>query len=208
MEQVRAALRSMISPNAGIGVTDPTVASELWPEEAAVVSHAIPRRQTEFAAGRRAARSAMAELGVSPIAVPQGSDRAPVWPVGISGSISHCAQCCIAVAARGTEYQSLGVDIEPNVPLEPDLIPVICTPTEQAWVMSQPSAGLAAKRVFSVKEAVYKAQYPLTGKVIGFDAVTVEVANGSFKIAPNPDLPNLKGAILIIDGLILSLAYV
>lgn len=208
MDRVRAALRGMLGPDVGIGVTDPSVGSDLWPEEAAAISGAIPKRQTEFAAGRRAARIALAELGFPPTAIPKGADRAPVWPTGISGSISHCAQCCIAVAAHNKEYPTLGVDLEPATALDLDLIPMICTPAEQAWLTSQPDAALTAKLIFCAKESVYKAQYPLTGKVISFHAVTIQITGDRFSVVPAPDLPDLKGAILIKDGLILSVAHV
>lgn len=204
MDSLRAALHGMLGPNTGIGVTDPTVISALWPEEAKAISRAIPKRQTEFAAGRRAARDALAQLGLAPSAIPQGADRAPVWPAGIAGSISHCAQCCIAVAAHNTDYQTLGVDVEPATALDLELVDVICTPSEQAWIADQPNPGLAAKLIFSAKESVYKAQYPLTGKVIGFEAVTVKITDDSFVTTT---LPNMKGAILIHEGLILSVAY-
>ena len=207
MEYVHAALREMLGPGAGIGVTDPTIGGELWPEEALAVSRAVPKRQIEFAAGRRAARAALEGLGHPPAAVPQGADRAPVWPVGITGSISHCAGCCVAVAARDVDYRTLGVDVEPAIPLDTDLIPIICTSAEKAWVATQANPGIAAKLIFSAKEAVYKAQYSLTGKVIGFKALTVNVSGNRFVVAAQSTLADIRGAILIREGLILSVAH-
>lgn len=208
MAQVRAVLRQLLGPNAGIGVTDPAQMATIWDDEATAIARAIPKRRAEFAAGRSAARTAMAEIGVAPVAIPQDHDRAPIWPAGVSGSIAHCDTCCIAAVALKEHYAALGVDIEPATPLDVDLVAVICTPTERAWLANEPDPGLAAKVIFSAKEAVYKAQYPLTGKVIGFDAVTLEMTAGAFRVVGNPTLANMKGAILIEDGLILSLAYV
>jgi 4'-phosphopantetheinyl transferase EntD len=198
----------MLGPHAGIGVTDPAQDAALWDEEAAAVARAVPKRRTEFAAGRSAARAAIAEIGFAPAAIPQGDDRAPIWPSGVSGSIAHCDNCCVSVVALKAYHQTLGIDIEPATPLAPDLVAVICTPTERAWLAGEPDPGLAAKMIFSAKEAVYKAQYPLTGKVIGFDAVTLDMTDGAFRVVGDPTLANLKGAILITDGLILSVAYV
>ena len=208
MEGIRAALHEMLGPDAGIGVTDPKTAGELWPEEAAAITRAIPKRRVEFAAGRSAARAAMAELGLSPCAIPQSSDRAPLWPEGMSGSIAHCDDYCIAAVAQVTHYKALGIDIEPATPLAPELIDIICTKPERDWLTSQPDPALAAKMIFSAKEAVYKAQYPLTRQIIGFDAVTLAISNGAFTVAANPTFANMKGAILTHDGLILSVAYV
>jgi 4'-phosphopantetheinyl transferase EntD len=208
MDGIRAALQNMLGPNVGIGVTDPKAAGALWPEETAAIARAIPKRRAEFAAGRHAARSAMVELGRAPCAIPQGPDRAPLWPAGLSGSIAHCDECCIAAVAYKKDYQTLGLDIEPATALAPDLTDIICTKPERDWLANLPDPGLAAKMIFSAKEAVYKAQYPLTGKVIGFDEVTLEIAGGSFRVAANHVPADMKGVILIEDGLILSVAYV
>jgi 4'-phosphopantetheinyl transferase EntD len=208
MEQVRAALRKMLGPQAGISVTDPAQMAALWDEEARAIARAIPKRRAEFAAGRSAARAAMADIGLAPVAIPQGHDRAPIWPEGLSGSIAHCETCCIAAIAVKEHYKTLGVDIEPATPLAPDLVEVICTAQERAWLADEPNPGLAAKVIFSAKEAIYKAQYPLTGRVIGFDAVTLEMTAGGFRVVGDPAFVNMKGAILIEEGLILSVAYV
>jgi 4'-phosphopantetheinyl transferase EntD len=208
MEGIRAALQKMLGPDAGIGVTDPRTAGALWLEETAAIARAIPKRRAEFVAGRSAARMAMAELGRAPCAIPQGPDRAPIWPAGLSGSIAHCDDFCIAAVAYEKHYQTLGLDIEPATPLATDLTDIICTKAERDWLANQPDPGLGAKMIFSAKEAIYKAQYHLAGEVIGFDAVTLELAAGTFRIVANPVLADMKGAILIQDGLILSVAYV
>jgi 4'-phosphopantetheinyl transferase EntD len=208
MGGVREALRKMLGPNVGIGVTDPKEAAKLWPEEEAAMTRAIPKRRIEFGAGRSAARLAMAELGAPLTAIPQGLDRAPLWPTGLSGSIAHCDDYCIAAVAYEDHHKTLGIDIEPATPMDPDLINIICTQTERDWLEGEPDPGLAAKMMFSAKEAIYKAQYPLTRQIIGFDAVKLMIINGSFTMTANPPLPNMKGAILIQDGLILSVAYV
>ncbi len=206
MQAVETALRKMFGNAVGIGVTDPRAApSDLWPTEAATLTRAIPKRRAEYAAGRRAARAAMVDLGRPAAAIPQGSDRAPLWPAGMTGSIAHCDTCCIAAVARIDDCTTLGIDVEQATALDADLIAIICTPTEQDWLASQPAPGLCAKMIFSAKEAVYKAQYPLTGQVIGFDAVTLTMTgDGCFTVTPNADLPALHGTICITQGLILS----
>lgn len=199
-----AALRDMLGPSVGIGVTDPTDSpDDLWADEAAALARAIPKRRAEFAAGRRAARAAMAMLGLPAAAIPQGADRAPIWPAGLTGSIAHCDHACIA--AVSTTHISLGIDIEPATPLESDLWDIICTAPERHWIACQPDAGRAAKQIFSAKEAIYKAQYPITRRVIGFDAVTVSIApDGGFAVTSPHDLPPLTGRISEGDGVILS----
>ena len=173
MDKVAAALRDMLGADVGVGVTPARAPADLWPDEAPAVARAIPARRAEFAAGRLAARQAMADINVPPVAILQGADRAPLWPDGLSGSIAHCDSLCIAAVADRGIHPSLGIDIEPATPLDADLIPVVCAPSEQTWLAAQANPGLAAKMIFGAKEAVYKAQYPLTGQVIGFDAVTL-----------------------------------
>src|SRR4051812_37543143 len=71
--------------------------ADLHPEEAAAVAGAAERRRREFAAVRACARTALAALGVPPVAVPPDvaaeqawARRAPGWPEGGTGGMTHC----------------------------------------------------------------------------------------------------------------------
>lgn len=170
------ALRGLLGPGIGVGVTDPGgPTAPLWPEEAPAMARAVPKRWLEFAAGRHAVRVAMAELGLPLTAIPMGNDRAPVWPKDLVGSIAHCDTACIAVVAHQGHTRAIGVDIEPATPLAADLWETVCTLTERTWLDRQPATdrGILAKLIFSAKESVYKAIYPLTGQVIGFEEVEI-----------------------------------
>lgn len=147
-----------------------------YPAEATAVATAIPRRQAEFAAGRAAARAALCALGHAPVAIPAGSQRQPLWPPGIGGSIAHAAGLAVAALRRGGP---LGIDIETDAALEPDLWPLICTPAETAALPDR-DRGAYVRQVFSAKEAVFKAQFPVTGAMLGFDAVTVRLTGAGF----------------------------
>lgn len=209
MQEIEAALRAMLGSQAGIGVTSPKEPpSGLWPVEAVAMTRAIPKRRAEFAAGRRAARAAMDALDLPAAAIPQGPDRAPQWPAGLIGSIAHCDTLCIAVVAQIGTYRSIGIDIEPATALDADLNAIVCSPAERDWMAKQPDPGLAAKIVFGAKEAVYKAQYPLTGAVIGFQEVTLVFTGEQFTAQTGLNIPQLTGAIAIHRGLILSYATV
>ncbi len=208
-------LRGLLGPGFGIGVADPKApAAPLWPEEVPAVVKAVAKRRLEFAAGRQAARAAMANLGRSPAPIPMGADRAPVWPDGLVGSIAHCETACIAVVAHQDQIRAIGVDIESATHLPTDLWDTVCTPDECAWLNRQPASdrGILAKLIFSAKESVYKAQYPLTGQVIGFDEVEVSCKPGRSVFSAYlqraarpigwPD--HLAGKYFIGDGLIIS----
>ncbi|GAA2880155.1 4'-phosphopantetheinyl transferase EntD [Aminobacter niigataensis] len=162
-----------------------SLAAVMYPIEQSYVSRATESRRREFAAGRSLARQAMASLGVPQAAIPAASDRAPVWPAGIVGSISHCSGLCVAAVARESQdCSSIGIDVEPATPLDEDLLDTICDDDELRWLARQaePGRGLLAKAIFSAKESVYKAQYPLSRQIIGFHAVSValDMASGSF----------------------------
>jgi 4'-phosphopantetheinyl transferase EntD len=155
----------------GVGVTDPSLAQvDVLPTEAPHIARARPARRREFAAGRAAARAAMTHLGCAPLAVPASADRAPIWPKGISGSISHAQSLCVAVVSQNAS--SISLDVEEATALDPKLLDTICSPAEQARIAG-PDAGLHAKLIFCAKEATYKAQYPLTRLLFSFDHLDV-----------------------------------
>jgi len=152
------------------------------------IARAIPKRRFEFAAGRRAARQALAELGLPPSAILQEADRAPIWPDGVTGSITHCDTLCIAALAPQHLYRSLGIDIEPATPLSADLEAVIATPSERRALAALPPAHRLhmAKQIFCAKEALYKAQYPVTGMRLGFQDVELDILHKQGLLWRNP----------------------
>lgn len=205
--------RGMFPSYVGIGVTDPRrVSAPLLAGERAATERMVPARHREFAAGRAAARQAMQAIGCAQIAVPMGEDRTPVWPDGLRGSISHCATACIAVV--GPSPATLGIDLEPDTPLDADLIPHICMPLERDWLALQPptARGALARIIFSAKEAVFKAQYPLTRTVFGFDMlhIALNVPDACFDatfaetITPFAAGQRIRGHVNVSSGYILT----
>lgn len=158
-----------------------TVPPPLHRTEALAVAEAVPKRQREFAAGRAAARQALRAAGGTAIAIPVGADRAPQWPAGFCGSITHDDHWALAVAARTDHWRSLGLDLEDASPLEDDLIPLICTEAERARFDIR-GASHSAKAIFSAKEAAFKAIYPLTGRMMSFhDIELLTLGEGAFE---------------------------
>lgn len=169
-------LREQLGPRIGVACTDVDGDPDsLYPEERAHLARAIPRRQREYAAGRQAARRAMAAIGWPAAAVPSAPDRSPVWPSGLAGSIAHTRGACVAVVARSEDVAAIGIDLEDDRPLAADLWPTVCTPAERAFLHAQPreQRGTLATRLFSAKEAVYKCQFPLTRRMLDFQDVHV-----------------------------------
>ncbi|TDJ70257.1 MAG: 4'-phosphopantetheinyl transferase superfamily protein [Planctomycetota bacterium] len=158
-----------------VTVTPGMVLGALHPAEEVHVRNAVPKRRREFTAGRHCAREALARLGIHGVAIPAGPDRAPEWPDGITGSISHCDSLCAAVAARVGRIVSLGLDIESVEPLSRELVSLVGTCAEiEEWDRASGELALdPAKLAFCAKESVYKADYPLTKRFLDFHDVEV-----------------------------------
>ena len=175
LARLAAAARGILPPGVAVAAANPGTLYPMLPGE--TLPGAIPARLREFSAGRHAARTALAALGHPVRPIPPGDDRAPVWPLGISGSITHSRTACLAAATTGP---GIGLDLEDDTPLEADLWSTILIPEEQRWALAQPNPGQAAKLIFSAKEAAYKAQYPVTLALFGFDTLALQVADAAF----------------------------
>ena len=186
-----------------------------FPEEEALMIGAVARRRDEFATGRACARTAMELLGLPAMPLAMRPDRAPVWPGGIVGSISHSRSYCAAAAAlRCDGFLALGLDIEEAEPLDDTLLPDLCTSQEQGWLGEQPSRyrGLLLKAFFSAKECAYKCQYSITGAMLDFHALIIDMDIGEelFAARFQRDAPPFKcgnrltGRIRVRDAHIVS----
>lgn len=142
---------------------------ELYPIEAEAIARAVPKRRAEFAAGRTYARRALAKLGVAPVAIPVGPQRTPTWPAGVVGSISHCDSYCAAIAASADIYAGVGLDVELDDVLEESVATSICSAKELS--RSEWHGARLSKLIFCVKEAFYKAYFPLTRTFLEFNDV-------------------------------------
>jgi 4'-phosphopantetheinyl transferase EntD len=93
-----------------------------YPEEIQSIATAVPKRRREFLMGRRYARYALAQLGCPPCAIPFDGKRLPLWPAGYIGSITHSDRICVAIVGRVDAFRTLGVDLEPDTPLDRELL--------------------------------------------------------------------------------------
>jgi 4'-phosphopantetheinyl transferase EntD len=143
---------------------------ELLPDERALVATAVEKRHNEFAAGRNCARRALERLGWRDFPVLSGRSREPLWPPGVVGSITHCRDYCAAVAAPVEKLegiQGLGIDAELNTQLPPGVVDLVSRPSELRALDRLPGVSAAAL-LFSAKESVYKAWFPVAGRWLGY----------------------------------------
>lgn len=143
----------------------------LFPEEELVVSRAVDKRRLEFTTARWCARNALARLGVGPVPILPGERGAPQWPAGIVGSMTHCLGYRGAAVGWGRDVASIGIDAEPNEPLPDGVVTAVTGASERSrlgnWLRARPDVHWG-RLIFSAKESVYKAWYPLTGRWLDF----------------------------------------
>jgi 4'-phosphopantetheinyl transferase EntD len=155
----------------------------LLPAERAALGRAAERRLREFAAGRSCARRALAALGAPEAAILRGPRREPLWPPGVVGSITHCRGYCAAAVADAGRFAALGIDAEPHEPLPEGVLQRIALDEEHDWIAERADAVCWDRLLFCVKEAVFKAWYPLAGRWLGFEDARVRFApeRGAFR---------------------------
>ena len=184
----------------------------LFHVEQRAIGGAVSRRQQEFAAGRLAAHQAQRALGLKAQAVAMAADRAPIWPMGLCGSISHSGGVAAAAVGKRDAWAALGLDIEEDTDLPAEIVETVLLPAERAWLAPRADAGRLARVIFSIKEAIYKAQFPLTRQLIGFEAfqVSLDPQQGRFEARFQQNCPpftqdeGLAGRFARHGGLILS----
>ncbi|NHC14168.1 4'-phosphopantetheinyl transferase family protein [Motilibacter deserti] len=183
---------------------DDSEPAPLFPAEEALVARAVAGRRAEFATGRRCARDALRRLGLPAAPILSGPRREPVWPEGVVGSITHCAGYRAAVVALARDVAALGIDAEPDEPLPAGVLDVVARPAErdrlEELARGRPD-GNWDRVLFSAKESVFKAWYPLTGAPLEFDEgdVVLSCDDGTFAVAPLPRTP-VPGAPRTLAG--------
>lgn len=207
---IRNGLAEIFGPAIGVGLTNPGAKTgSLWFAEEAAIARAVPKRVLEFTAGRTAARQAMKALNLPEAAIPMAQDRAPVWPAGLAGSISHCDDLCVAVVTQMHPWRAIGIDIEDDTPLHKETWPILLTRKELSELNASASwkRGRLIKALFSIKEAVYKAQYPVTGELFDFQALNVTLDGNRFTAELTRDVAQYQKGLCFTGGYFYSGKY-
>ncbi|MET7468431.1 4'-phosphopantetheinyl transferase superfamily protein [Micromonospora sp. NPDC005222] len=213
-------MRDLLPASVAVAVAGPADWSgELLPAELATLGErVVPGRRRDFTAGRLCARRALAALGRPATPVPAGADRAPIWPAGVVGAITHTSDYCAAAVARAADVRAVGIDAERYRPLSPGVRRKVCRPDEEVELARLPAGTHWPTVVFSAKETVYKIWHPLVGTWLGFaDAQVVidpeagtfhaEIAPARLAAAPVPDPPSaVTGRFAVDDDLVRTAA--
>jgi len=181
------------------------------PEETALLDGAAAARLAEFATARHCARQALRRIGAPDGPILRGPKREPLWPAGIVGSITHCAGYRAAAVGFAADVVTIGIDAEPHAAVPARVTRRVLVDEERAWLAHAPAEVHWDRLIFSAKESVYKAWFPLARRWLGFDdaAVAVDAAAGTFHarllIDPPAGVPaEYHGRYLIEDGLVLT----
>jgi 4'-phosphopantetheinyl transferase EntD len=152
----------------------------LLPEELPSFKNAVVEVRRRSGAARRSARHLLQNFSLLNCAIPKAKSGAPIWPLGIVGSLAHDATVAVAAVASKTVVSSLGIDVEADAPMPAELANRVATPWEQA---RYPVSVLKSRRLFVAKEAVYKATFPVDGRFLDFQDVDVDFQAGRARTA-------------------------
>jgi 4'-phosphopantetheinyl transferase EntD len=157
----------------------------LFPEEERVIANAVASRRRDYTTVRSCARACLERLGYPSVPILPGVGGAPSWPAGIRGSMTHCIGYAAAAVGLAAGISTIGIDAEPDAPLPDGVLGLVATPVEQdrlAVTRPEPVDGRAStssarmmtqresddpnwdRLLFSAKESVYKAWFPLVGE--------------------------------------------
>jgi 4'-phosphopantetheinyl transferase EntD len=178
--------------------------STMFSIEAAAVAIAVAERRREFGTVRYCARKALRQIGIPAVPILPDVDRAPRWPVGVVGSMTHCAGYRAAAVARSGELCGLGIDAEPHAAVPGEALDLVLRDDERARLLGLADAypDLHWDRIlFCAKEAVYKAWFPLTRRWLDFADVSTTVhLDGTFLACLRVRGPHVAGVELDCFG--------
>ncbi len=161
-------------------------AAELRPEEWALLSaRAVEKRRVELVAGRAAARRALRSVGGPEVAIGKGARGQPLWPQGWVGAITHSGAFAAAVVAPAWRTAGLGLVLERlDAPIDVGGADMVCLPVARAWLgrPDDPEFGRRLRRLFSAKETVFKATFPLAEVFLDFVDARLESRDSGFEV--------------------------
>jgi len=191
-QQVTAGLRALLPATVETEhATTDASGDVLFPAEQAAVAGAVAKRRAEFATVRDCARRALNRLGHPPAPILPGPTREPEWPAGVVGSLTHCDGYRAAAVARTGDILTVGVDAETHEPLPGGVARLVTVGDEPRRLAQLTDAvpGVAWDRVlFSAKESIYKAWFPLARAWLDFTECELTI---------DPDAGTFTGRLLV-----------
>ena len=191
---------------AGVAVAtrrDDVLDASLFEREAEIVAGAVEKRRREFSTGRPARRDALGQLGVPPRAILPGPRGEPLWPTGVVGSITHCDGYRGGAVARRCRLAALGIDAEPHRRCPRAARRHRCARGAAGrWPRSRGQIPRSSwdRLLFSAKESVYKAWFPLAGRWLGFEDARVAIDRGGRPFTARLLVRALPSTVVEVSG--------
>lgn len=165
------------------------------------------KRLREFIAGRNIAKNLIRELTSYNALVYRSSTFLPIWPKGITGSISHKGKLCGAIISNDSSIISLGFDIEKYEAI-PEAIWSTYTNAEeiQRNTLDSIDKPYLANIIFSCKESAFKAFYQNGLTAVKLQDISIKLSPevGKLKISANFKTHKAFGSVLIEEDIIVS----
>lgn len=154
----------------------------LWLPHHDRLANAVARRKAEHLAGRIAAHEALRFHGVNDYIPDIGLLRAPCWPPGFTGSITHTDKIALATVIADSPARPCGIGIDTesiiNAYEAQDIAAGIVNAAERELLaicgLPFPAALTLA---FSAKESLFKALYRHVGQYFDFSAAEITAVN-------------------------------
>ncbi len=166
----------------------------LTKKELELISNRHRNKQLDFIRGRTCAKMALKKMGfpIANVELLSEPDGQVSWPEGVVGSISHSKGLAGAIVGWKKDFQSLGLDIELRNRVQPEIWDRLFTEFEQEVLLQFPIdlQSEKATEIFSLKEAFYKFQWPITKTFLGMRDVEWKEHEFAAEIAS--DLPTYR----------------
>lgn len=139
-----------------------------------IINSYHPKRKNEYILGRLCAAKAYEACmnGAELLSLSFNEDRSPAWPSGVIGSITHDQIFVGAAVAKESELLGIGIDFEMSGRVKLKLASQIRGPKD-ILVDQKLSEEELLTLIFSCKESLFKALYPIVKKYFGFKDAAV-----------------------------------
>lgn len=146
----------------------------------ASITNSVQNKQAEYVASRLCTQEAFRILGEPYSPVGKGADGEPQWPKGITGSLTHCSGFTAVGVAYKHHVKAIGLDSEIILTQEvlTEVMDTIALPFEiqRAKQLEKNFQFQYFTLLFSAKECIYKALFPLVNIFFGFhDAEIIDL---------------------------------
>lgn len=174
---VARALRTLLDAGGDVDVFSGARAvhdAPMHPRERVLVHGVVDRVRRQTATGRLLLREVLHTMGVVAGPILRTTGGRPALPIGVVASLAHDDDVAVCVAGAGVNL-ALGVDVEPALPLPAEIVDDVVTSTGDRAAVAVDGVvdPVRARLLFCVKEAVYKACFPLDEVFLEFADVAV-----------------------------------